>query len=59
MAAKEFALYNTETEELEDFQFMSQETADLRNKELRIKNEPQRWVDENEDLTGSVKLLGE
>jgi hypothetical protein len=41
---REYTLYNTDNEELEDFQYMTREDADILNKELRDKGEPQRWI---------------
>ncbi|HEY9661461.1 MAG TPA: hypothetical protein V6C65_23640 [Allocoleopsis sp.] len=47
-----YSLYNTETEQVESFEDITPEEADRRNKQLREKGEPQRWVpvrEEDED----------
>jgi hypothetical protein len=42
---REFCLYNTTTEEAEDFEFMTYAYAQELNDELRKSGEPSRWVD--------------
>jgi hypothetical protein len=46
---REYGLYNTETEELEDFLYLTQETADFLNQELRDKNSPCSWAHEDQE----------
>jgi len=46
----EFALYNTLTEEFEDFEYMTQESADILNRLFREEGQPQRWISDKEEV---------
>lgn len=55
MTKFEFALYNTETEEILAQQVMTSEEADMLNRTLRTNDERRRWVIEGEDMADQAR----